>query len=124
MDSTERLTLSLPETADLLGISRWVVQRAAHDGSLLPSVPRRSAHPVLGLVAWLDGQQDPAHRIPAGTGYPASPALAVLAAPPARTPTHVRRSSTPRCRPQLVRRPPRTARRQRRVTRQPTQGAT
>jgi hypothetical protein len=52
MDSTERLTLSLPETADLLGISRWAVQRAAHDGSLLPSV--RVVRRTL-LPAWWPG---------------------------------------------------------------------
>ena len=60
MSSTERPTLSVAETADLLGISRWLVQQAAHDGSL-PSVRvgRRILIPRSRLLAWLDGQQDP-----------------------------------------------------------------
>jgi excisionase family DNA binding protein len=37
MTQTERPTLSVAETASLLGISRWLVQQAVHDGSL-PSV--------------------------------------------------------------------------------------
>ena len=38
MTSTaQRPTLSVAETAQLLGISRWLVQQAVHDGSL-PSV--------------------------------------------------------------------------------------
>jgi excisionase family DNA binding protein len=60
MSSTERPTLSVAETADLLGISRWLVQQAAHDGSL-PSVRvgRRILIRRSRLLAWLDGQHDP-----------------------------------------------------------------
>jgi excisionase family DNA binding protein len=52
--------LSVAETADLLGISRWLVQQATHDGSL-PSVRvgRRILIPRSRLLAWLDGQHDP-----------------------------------------------------------------
>ena len=56
MSSTERPTLSVAETAELLGISRWLVQQAVHDGSL-PSlrVGRRILIPRVRLQAWLDG---------------------------------------------------------------------
>ena len=61
MSSTERPTLSGAETADLLGISRWQVQQATHDGSLLSvRVGRRTPNPRCRLLAWLDGQQGPA----------------------------------------------------------------
>lgn len=68
MSSTERPTLSVAETADLLGISHWLVEQAAHDGSL-PSVRVRPRILTARsrLLAWLDGQQDPAHRVLAGT---------------------------------------------------------
>lgn len=54
--STDRPTLSVAETATLLGISRWLVQQAVHDGSL-PSVRvgRRILIPRSRLLAWLDG---------------------------------------------------------------------
>ena len=56
MSNSERPTLSIAETADLLGISRWLVQQAVHDGSL-PSlrVGRRILIPRVRLQAWLDG---------------------------------------------------------------------
>ena len=56
MSSTERPTLSVAETAELLGISRWLVQQAVRDGSL-PSlrVGRRILIPRARLQAWLDG---------------------------------------------------------------------
>jgi excisionase family DNA binding protein len=59
MSNTERPTLSVAETADLLGISRWLVQQATHDGSL-PSVRvgRRILIPRSRLLAWLDGQHE------------------------------------------------------------------
>jgi excisionase family DNA binding protein len=81
MSSTERPTLSVAETADLLGISRWLVQGAGHDGSL-PSVRvgRRILIPRSRLVAWLDGQQDPgAPRPGRHSAHPGEPALTVLA---------------------------------------------
>lgn len=58
MSDTERPTLSVAKTADLLGISRLVVQQATHDGSL-PSVRvgRRIFIPHSRLLAWLDGRQ-------------------------------------------------------------------
>ncbi len=37
MSTDERPTLSVAETTALLGISRWLVEQAVHDGSL-PSV--------------------------------------------------------------------------------------
>ena len=81
MSSTERPTLSVAETADLLGISRWLVQQAAHDGSL-PSVRvgRRILIPRSRLLAWLDGQQDPGTPGPGGSSaHHGEPALTVLA---------------------------------------------
>jgi excisionase family DNA binding protein len=81
MSSTERPTLSVAETAALLGISRWLVQQAAHDGSL-PSVRvgRRILIPRSRLLAWLDGQQDAgapgSGRDAAHTGAPAVTVLA------------------------------------------------
>lgn len=57
MTSTaQRPTLSVAETAELLGISRWLVQQAVHDGSL-PSVRvgRRILIPRARLLAWLEG---------------------------------------------------------------------
>jgi excisionase family DNA binding protein len=56
MTSTERPTLSVAETADLLGISRWLVQQAVRDGSL-PSmrVGRRILIPKVQLDALLAG---------------------------------------------------------------------
>jgi excisionase family DNA binding protein len=81
MSSTERPTLSVAETADLLGISRWLVQQAAHDGSL-PSVRvgRRILIPRSRLLAWLDGQQDPGAPGPGwDTAHTGDPAVTVLA---------------------------------------------
>jgi len=51
-----RPTLSVAETAELLGISRWLVQQAVQDGSL-PSVRvgRRILIPRARLLAWLEG---------------------------------------------------------------------
>ena len=48
-------TLSFAETAELLGVSRWLVQQAVHDGSL-PSVRggRRILIPRARLLAWLE----------------------------------------------------------------------
>ena len=56
MTPSERPALSVAETAELLGISRWLVQQAVRDGSL-PSVRvgRRILIPRLRLEAWLDG---------------------------------------------------------------------
>ena len=58
--TTDRPTLSVAETATLLGISRWLVQQAVHDGSL-PSVRvgRRILIPRSRLLAWLDGSGQP-----------------------------------------------------------------
>jgi excisionase family DNA binding protein len=86
MSSTERPALSVAETADLLGISGWLVQQAAHDGSL-PSVRvgRRILIPRSRLLAWLDGHQDsgaPGHGAPGpgrDTDHTGAPALTVLA---------------------------------------------
>jgi excisionase family DNA binding protein len=51
-----RPTLSVAETAELLGISGWLVQQAVQDGSL-PSVRvgRRILIPRARLLAWLEG---------------------------------------------------------------------
>ena len=57
MTSTaHRPTLSVTETAELLGISRRLVEQAVHDGSL-PSVRvgRRILSPRARLLAWLEG---------------------------------------------------------------------
>lgn len=56
MTSTaHRPTLSVAETAELLGISRWLVEQAVSDGSL-PSVRlgRRLVIPRAQLLAWLE----------------------------------------------------------------------
>ncbi len=57
MSPIERPTLSVAETADLLGISRWLVQQAVRDGSL-PSVRvgRRILVPRVQLDALLAGR--------------------------------------------------------------------
>lgn len=57
MSPIERPTLSVAETADLLGISRWLVQQAVRDGSL-PSVRvgRRILVPRVQLDAFLAGR--------------------------------------------------------------------
>ena len=57
MTVADRPTLSVAETADLLGISRWLVQQAVRDGSL-PSVRvgRRILIPRVRLDAWLLGE--------------------------------------------------------------------
>jgi excisionase family DNA binding protein len=56
MSPTERPTLSVAETAELLGISRWLVQQAVRDGSI-PSlrVGRRILIPRARLLSWLGG---------------------------------------------------------------------
>lgn len=56
MTLADRPTLSVAQTADLLGISRWLVQQAVRDGSL-PSVRvgRRILIPRARLDAWLQG---------------------------------------------------------------------
>ncbi len=66
MTEIERPTLSVAETASLLGISRWLVQQAVHDGSL-PSVRvgRRILIPRSRLLAWLDGMEASAMEAPA-----------------------------------------------------------
>lgn len=57
MSPAERPALSVAETTDLLGISRWLVQQAVRDGSL-PSVRvgRRILIPSVQLDALLAGQ--------------------------------------------------------------------
>ncbi len=57
MSPNDRPALSVAETADLLGISRWLVQQAVRDGSL-PSVRvgRRILIPKVRLEALLAGQ--------------------------------------------------------------------
>jgi excisionase family DNA binding protein len=57
MTIAERTTLTVAETAELLGISRWLVQQAVRNGSL-PSrrVGRRILIPRIRLDAWLAGQ--------------------------------------------------------------------
>jgi excisionase family DNA binding protein len=56
MNSIDRPALSVAETADLLGISRWLVQQAVREGSL-PSVRvgRRILIPKVQLEALLAG---------------------------------------------------------------------
>lgn len=56
MSPSERPALSVAETAEMLGISRWLVQQAVRDGSL-PSVRvgRRILIPRGRLDAWLAG---------------------------------------------------------------------
>jgi excisionase family DNA binding protein len=56
MSPADRPTLSVAETAELLGISRWLVQQAVRDSSL-PSlrVGRRILIPRVQLDAWLSG---------------------------------------------------------------------
>jgi excisionase family DNA binding protein len=58
MSPADRPALSVAETAELLGISRWLVQQAVRDSSL-PSVRvgRRILIPRVQLDAWLNGQQ-------------------------------------------------------------------
>ena len=81
MSNTERPTLSIAETAALLGISRWLVQQATHDGSL-PSVRvgRRILIPRSRLLAWLDGHEHPGAPQPGrDTSHPGDSALTGLA---------------------------------------------
>lgn len=84
MNTTDRPTLSVAETAELLGVSRWLVQPAVRDGSL-PSrrIGRRILIPTARLDAWLQGE--PRHGDPAGQSD-AAPAAEAAAARPA----HVR----------------------------------
>ncbi len=67
MTIAERPTLTVAETAELLGISRWLVQQAVRNGSL-PSrrVGRRILIPRMRLDAWLAGQDGAPE--PAGLG--------------------------------------------------------
>jgi excisionase family DNA binding protein len=60
MSPTQRPALSVVETAQLLGISRWLVQQAVRDGSL-PSVRvgRNILIPRVQLDALLAGQSAP-----------------------------------------------------------------
>lgn len=69
MSPTERPALSVAETAELLGISRWLVQQAVRDGSL-PSVRvgRRILIPKVQLDALLAGQS--AHASAGDRGQP------------------------------------------------------
>ena len=69
--STERPTLSVAETAELLGISRWLVQQAVRDGSL-PSlrVGRRILIPRVRLQAWLEGSGPTAVAVAAERSRP------------------------------------------------------
>ena len=78
MSNIDRPTLSVAETAELLGISRWLVQQATHDGSL-PSVRvgRRILIPRSRLLAWLDGHEHSA-GLDRDTSHSGDPALAVL----------------------------------------------
>ncbi len=64
--TADRPTLSVAETAQLLGISRWLVQQCVRDGSL-PSVRvgRRILIPRARLDAWLSGSSHSAP--PSGT---------------------------------------------------------
>jgi excisionase family DNA binding protein len=57
MHTSDRPTLSVAETAELLGVSRWLVQQAVRDGSL-PSrrIGRRILIPAARLDAWLQGE--------------------------------------------------------------------
>lgn len=66
MSPNERPTLSVAETAALLGISRWLVQQAVRDGSL-PSLRlgRRILIPRARLLGWLEGDLQP--TVPTGT---------------------------------------------------------
>lgn len=77
--NTDRPTLSVAETATLLGISRWLVQQAVHDGSL-PSVRvgRRILIPRSRLLAWLDGRADADESAGVSAQAPAAPSLHLL----------------------------------------------
>lgn len=78
--TADRPTLSVAETATLLGISRWLVEQAVHDGSL-PSVRvgRRILIPRSRLLAWIDGQHDPGAASPGHqASHPEDRGLAVL----------------------------------------------
>lgn len=76
--STDRPTLSVAETATLLGISRWLVQQAVHDGSL-PSVRvgRRILIPRSRLLAWLEGE-NPAASMAEPAPEPSATSLHLL----------------------------------------------
>lgn len=58
MSPADRPTLTVAETAELLGISRWLVQQAVQQGAL-PSVRlgRRILIPKARLQAWLEGER-------------------------------------------------------------------
>ncbi|MGI8710360.1 MAG: excisionase family DNA-binding protein [Acidimicrobiales bacterium] len=79
MIEIEQPTLSVAETASLLGISRWLVQQAVHDGSL-PSVrdARRSLIPRRRLLAWLDGMDGPVSGVCAPAGNTSEPPFPCL----------------------------------------------
>lgn len=70
MNTSERPTLSVAETAELLGISRWLVQQAVRDGSL-PSLRlgRRILIPTARLDAWLQGSTATVSAADGGTGH-------------------------------------------------------
>ena len=83
MTITDRPTLSIAQTAELLGISRWLVQQAVRDGSL-PSLRlgRRVLIPTARLQAWIAG----------GAAAPTDPAEGTAVSPEPGT------SRTPRAR--------------------------
>ena len=60
MSPSERPTFTVAETAELLGISRWLVQQAVREGAL-PSLRlgRRILIPRARLQAWLEGTATP-----------------------------------------------------------------
>lgn len=64
MHTSDRPTLSIAETAEFLGVSRWLVQQAVRDGSL-PSrrIGRRILIPAARLDAWLQGESAPAGSV-------------------------------------------------------------
>ena len=71
MNAADRPTLSVAETADLLGISRWLVQQAVSQGTL-PSLRlgRRILIPKARLQEWLDGESFVPAVVPPGPSEP------------------------------------------------------
>lgn len=96
MNTTDRPTLGVAETAELLGVSRGLVQPAVRDGSL-PSrrIGRRILIPTARLDAWLQGE--PRHGDPAGQSD-AAPAAEAAAARPAHVRAVRRRGTARYCR--------------------------
>jgi excisionase family DNA binding protein len=84
MHTSDRPTLSVAKTAELLGVSRWLVQHALRDGSL-PSrrIGRRILIPAARLDAWLQGGLARAES--ADAAGPTEPGAATP-----RRPAHVR----------------------------------